>query len=474
MIDKLAGGGGTSNPLDNTSITEVTIPNKTTIFMVCDEKYDFALANMIIGLKRYNEDLIDKIYVMYDGIDEETRGKIQSIWQDKIIFERYSDEDFLRDIQDNEVIKNSAFTKRYSKLIYCKYYIFDILRRARTNSAVFLDVDMLCLDSLQELIKQDDVDYLGAYLFERAFTKDYLEKYRGKKVDGVQGHNGGLYCVFKRIFDKAPANLTQECFEMLIDFCAKGGKLSIDEAVIGMIATFYDFSFRDARDLGYNVIPWHDTCDAIPLKLVHTCENTKFWSNPASLHAFSEWELNHKIWIKKYGGKDTINLQNISFQKLKNKGQVWHFLNTFEVKQQIANALVLLFYNLNLRFRIEYKETMFIISCDHINFGVIFPQIFSRLIFEICPTKPMQISYKLQNLLGQYGFSITNNTLQKTYEQNQYNAFLSEVTSVLNAFCSEKILINPYNTQQVLEAKSYGNCVQNDLPKRIKDLEFKL
>ena len=86
----------------------------------------------------------------------------------------------------------------------------------------------------------------------------------------------------------------------------------------------------------------------------------------------------------------------------------------------------------------------------------------------------MQISYKLQNLLGQYGFFITNNTLQKTYDQNQYNTFLSETASVLNAFCSEKILINPYNTQQVLEAKSYGNCVQNDLPKRIKDLEFKL
>ena len=84
--------------------------------MVCDEKYDFALANMIIGLKRYNEDLIDKIYVMYDGIDEETRGKIQCIWQDKIIFERYSNEDFLRDIQDNEVVKNAVFTKRYSKL----------------------------------------------------------------------------------------------------------------------------------------------------------------------------------------------------------------------------------------------------------------------------------------------------------------------------------------------------------------------
>lgn len=86
----------------------------------------------------------------------------------------------------------------------------------------------------------------------------------------------------------------------------------------------------------------------------------------------------------------------------------------------------------------------------------------------------MQISYKLQNLLEQYGFSITNNTLQKTYEQNQYNAFLSETASVLNAFCNEKILINPYNAQQVLEAKSHGNCVQNDLPKRIKDLEFKL
>ena len=32
MIDKLAGGGGQNSPLDITSIVEVTIPNKTTIF----------------------------------------------------------------------------------------------------------------------------------------------------------------------------------------------------------------------------------------------------------------------------------------------------------------------------------------------------------------------------------------------------------------------------------------------------------
>lgn len=68
--------------------------DKISIFMTSDEKYDFALANMIIGLKRCNEKIIDKIYVMYDGINEETLMKIKSIWSEAIEFIKYSDEDF--------------------------------------------------------------------------------------------------------------------------------------------------------------------------------------------------------------------------------------------------------------------------------------------------------------------------------------------------------------------------------------------
>ena len=73
---------------------------------------------------------------------------------------------------------------------------------------------------------------------------------------------------------------------MLIDFCAKGGKLSIDEAVIGMIATFYDFSLGM---LGIWAI-------MLSLGMIHVMQYRlnlsihakirNFWSNPASFACF--------------------------------------------------------------------------------------------------------------------------------------------------------------------------------------------
>ena len=103
--------------------------SKISIFLSSDEKYDFALANLIIGLKRYNEHLIDKIYIMYDSIDENTLAKIQSIYSEAIEFIRYSDEDFSRDVRRSSYIKEHQFLKNYSKFAFAKFYLFDLLEK---------------------------------------------------------------------------------------------------------------------------------------------------------------------------------------------------------------------------------------------------------------------------------------------------------------------------------------------------------
>lgn len=38
---------------------------KVAIVLAGDEKLDFAIANVIIGLKRYNESLIDRVFCLY-------------------------------------------------------------------------------------------------------------------------------------------------------------------------------------------------------------------------------------------------------------------------------------------------------------------------------------------------------------------------------------------------------------------------
>ncbi len=58
---------------------------KVAIVLAGDEKLDFAIANVIIGLKRYNESLIDRVFV-YTDMPQEKRDKISLIWRDKIAF----------------------------------------------------------------------------------------------------------------------------------------------------------------------------------------------------------------------------------------------------------------------------------------------------------------------------------------------------------------------------------------------------
>lgn len=61
---------------------------------------------------------------MYDGIDENTLAKIQSIWTEAIEFIRYSDEDFSRDIRHSSYIKEHQFLKIYSKFALAKFLSF--------------------------------------------------------------------------------------------------------------------------------------------------------------------------------------------------------------------------------------------------------------------------------------------------------------------------------------------------------------
>ena len=69
---------------------------KVAVVLSGSNAYDFAIANVIIGLKRYNEDLITNIFIYHD-IKQETREKISSLWEDKIIWIPYAYEDFLKD-----------------------------------------------------------------------------------------------------------------------------------------------------------------------------------------------------------------------------------------------------------------------------------------------------------------------------------------------------------------------------------------
>ena len=52
---------------------------KVAILLAGNDAVDFAMANVIIGLKRYNEDLITNIFIYHD-IKQETRDKRKNLF----------------------------------------------------------------------------------------------------------------------------------------------------------------------------------------------------------------------------------------------------------------------------------------------------------------------------------------------------------------------------------------------------------
>lgn len=305
--------------------------SKISIFLTSNEKYDFALANVIIGLKRYNEDLIDKIYIMYDGIDENTLAKIQSIWAEAIEFIRYSDEDFSRDVRHSSYIKEHQHLKIYSKFVFAKFYLFDLLEKSpkSTKGLVFLDVDMLVCDSLECLLALEQ-DYCAKVDLYNTQSVNAYFKEQGLDLD-LSTHpkcNGGFFYFNKNIFEKENLrNLTTLCFELLYHIMhEKDYKCIYDEEIFSIVAKKFDFSFKNAKDLGLNSLLFLFESVDIKTKLIHGLGLSKFWYNPASFYCFNEWYVNHKIWLKRYKGEDKIPIPALPVNELKDSRDFFMFL----------------------------------------------------------------------------------------------------------------------------------------------------
>ena len=308
--------------------------SKISIFLSSDERYDFALANVIIGLKRYNEHLIDKIYIMYDGIDESTLAKIQSIYSEAIEFIRYSDEDFSRDVRHSSYIKEHQYLKIYSKFVFAKFYIFDLLEKSpkSTKGLVFLDVDMLVCDSFECLLDLEQ-DYCAKVDVYNTQSANAYFKERGLAVD-LSTHpkcNGGFLYFNKKIFEKEGVrNLTTLCFELLYSIMhEKDYKCLYDEEIFSIVAKSFDFSFKNAKDLGLNSLLYLFENVDIKTKLIHGLGLSKFWFNPASFYCFNEWYVNHKIWLKRYKGEDKIPIPALPINELKDSRDFFMFLSLY-------------------------------------------------------------------------------------------------------------------------------------------------
>lgn len=299
---------------------------KTCVFLACNENYAFALANVIIGLRRYNEDLITNI-VVYHDITEETRGKISRLWEDKIIFIEYTHEDFLRDLGGDigKVPLTSRFGERF---VHAKFHIFELLEKY--DCAVWLDCDTLVVDRIKDFLCLDEIDFKcdcggridGATKYLEAKGLLNTNKPIMKPVGGVLSFS--KQCLNKTNSGISGINLTQQCFKILKELykyeCLIYPTTS-DEIPFGILTYLYDFKVQNKKGF-YNTLPQSSRNS----KIIHTMGKTKFWESPFSYVAFSEWAINHKIWKNISGDERQFSLRSLNFGSIDTPDKVYLFL----------------------------------------------------------------------------------------------------------------------------------------------------
>ncbi|KAA6228198.1 hypothetical protein FMM58_07495 [Campylobacter sp. LR291e] len=134
------------------------------VLMASDENLDFAVANVIVGLKRYNKKDITKIIVMYDGISEQIQRQIESIWPGVVEFRYYGIQDFKKDYPGDIDKIPWPDNKRWGNgyILYAKFYIFELLKEF--DSVLWLDSDMLVTRDIFDRALSFDYDMGGGFM----------------------------------------------------------------------------------------------------------------------------------------------------------------------------------------------------------------------------------------------------------------------------------------------------------------------
>ena len=433
--------------------------------MASDENQAFAVANVIIGLKRYNKDLIDTIFI-YHEMTNETIDKIGNIWKDKIVFVEYNYEKFKKDLIDKD---NIIIGSRWKHFIYAKAYLFKILESY--DYAIWLDNDVLILNSIEPILAKN-VDCRWKVGDKNKLYKLLSNELIKCEYEDCVKPNGGIISLSSTILKKnSGENLFNEFFYVLnksFTYSIITNAVMSDEIPFGFIKVKYKLSFDNFHDLA-NVLPDSINKDAI---IVHTVGyKTKFWNNTNTLDAYQEWFVNHKIWNIEYNGNYDFN-KNLSYDlyNINGNGYIYKMISFLPMMLNIAFRINFI----NVKDYPEYKLYISFLSHDKI---VIRSLSIPNVLYIISITSNIGSIYDCfctfsLELLNKEIYTIRDNDNFSNFEikNNGYNYYLNKKLK-----WAENDILNEYknilsNTLNILLKKFNSNFkYENNVIYNIKD-----
>lgn len=258
---------------------------KHALFLFCTKEWCFAIANLLISLKKYHLHQDIDVIIFHNGLIDSDVLLLKQIYNN-INFHLYNDDIFIRSsgIKLDEYV-GSKTSSRYTSIIFSKFEIFDFFNMY--SKILCLDADSLFLGDVDIIYKNNN------NLMNESFTS--LKKQLGfdPAIYGVDGEFKGwgagiMYFTDKYNYTdvkKMCYNIARENFNKLlypeqsiISLVLCNKKIPIDVVPRSIAKECMDITDNDSI--------------LIMGKGIH-----KFWTDTVVYHTYPEWGINHKQWV---------------------------------------------------------------------------------------------------------------------------------------------------------------------------------
>lgn len=307
---------------------------KVAIVFGITANYDFALANVLIGMKKHCKIFWDDIIVFHDNIPTETQERLNKILP--CAFRKI-------DLTKFRSKANLESIKAYSYLAMARFECFSMLEDY--EYVIWHDVDILIQKDFNELLHS--VDKTGLAL---TYDENFCVEQNFWKIDEVGYdllkplYNSGIMVLRDTL--KHYNQLTNYCYEQYNKY---GEKLRyLDQAILNMMIQDYDF------EVGY--ISLEEYCchpsrkEYQNAKIIHAYGSDKFWNSDERMIQFPEWQENNRIWEKKYCN------EVVEEKRLTAKVCVIFYLDGIDIKKQLSVLKSLRFQTVNFELHIVVER----------------------------------------------------------------------------------------------------------------------
>lgn len=242
----------------------------------------FAVASVMMDLKRLSPGLVDEVVIIHDGIKEQDQKLLNSILPSRFMLYDFP-------ITDKKVLKAGA-VQYFTKMVFTKYECLRLLDDYK--NVMWQDYDIIISGDISELFQpcESGIKMMPGGLPVRGQLHEEITDY---DMD-AEGISGAVFVVHDNLKDYS--RMYQFCYEKTEKYATK---LYMPEQAIfdfmiqefGLVPVPIDGRVYCVHPLAKENVP--------QAKIIHAYGQPKFWNG---IHN-DQWEENYKQWLQMGGSK---------------------------------------------------------------------------------------------------------------------------------------------------------------------------